>query len=117
MKNLPDLCKCLTPRSIKTNYRKDKIIKYTDFPLGWKIPVFRNTCLRRSLILYSLLRANGTNVIINFGIRKDKKGKLRGHSWLTLDGKVYLEDERIAEKLIRINYVFPSGNKSVNTAL
>lgn len=107
MKNLPDLCKYLTPRNIKTNHRKGKIIKYTDFLLGWKIPIFRNSCLRRSLILYNLLRESGINVIINFGIRKDKKGKLRGHSWLTLDGKVYLEDERITGRLIRINYVFP----------
>lgn len=107
IKNLPDLCKYLTPRNIKTNDKKGKIIKYTDFLLGYKIPIFKKYCLRRSLILYNLLRESGINVIINFGIRKDRKGKLIGHSWLTLDGKVYLEDERITEKLIRIDYVFP----------
>lgn len=109
IKNLPDLCKSLTPNGyIETNHREDKIIKYSDFLLGWRIPIFRRgSCLIRSLILYKFLRESGVNVYINFGLRKDKKGKLRGHSWLTLDGKVYLEDERITEKFIRINYVFP----------
>lgn len=110
MKNLPDLCEFLTPRYVKTNHRKNKIIKYTDFLLGCRI--FRKFCLVRSLILYRLLRESGINVFINFGLRKDKKGKIRGHSWLMLDGKVYLEDERIAEKFIKINYVFPLENKS-----
>jgi len=111
IKSLPELCDYFTPKNTNGNYRKEKIIKYTDFLVGWQIPIFTHYCLVRSLILYKLLRENGTNVVINFGVLKDRMNKIGGHSWLTLNGKIYLEDERTIEKFIKIDYTFPRSMK------
>ena len=50
------------------------------------LPLFPRTCLRQSLALYRTLRRMGYSAEIHFGIRKDGKD-LRGHSWVTLEGK------------------------------
>lgn len=47
----------------------------------------KNTCLRRSLLLYYFLRKNGIEVRIHFGVKK-RDGYLAGHSWLTRDGNL-----------------------------
>jgi Transglutaminase-like superfamily len=50
------------------------------------LPLFPQACLRQSLALYRTLRRMGYSAEIHFGIRKDGKD-LRGHSWVTLEGK------------------------------
>jgi Transglutaminase-like superfamily len=50
------------------------------------VPVFPRACLTQSLTLYRTLRRMGYSAEIHFGIRKDGKD-LRGHSWVTLEGK------------------------------
>ncbi|MCU0947510.1 MAG: lasso peptide biosynthesis B2 protein [Porphyrobacter sp.] len=40
-----------------------------------------NKCLRRSLVLARILRANGLPVEVHIGFRKDDRGALVGHAW------------------------------------
>jgi hypothetical protein len=50
----------------------------------------RGRCLRRSLVLYRLLRAQGLDVTVELGVRR-AGGRLAGHSWLTWQGRPLFE--------------------------
>lgn len=41
-------------------------------------------CLRRSLVLSRILRANGLPVTVHIGFRKNDRGDLVGHAWCDL---------------------------------
>jgi hypothetical protein len=56
----------------------------------------RNTCLKRSLLLYYFLRKNGIEVKIHFGVQK-RAGYLAGHSWLTRNGNLLADEGRFGE--------------------
>jgi hypothetical protein len=54
-------------------------------------------CLRRSLVLYVLLRRAGLPVVVQFGAKKNagvNRSRIAGHAWLTLNGAPYAEDPR-----------------------
>jgi len=51
---------------------------------------FKKPCLIRSLVLFYLFRKKALNVKIHFGIKKDMS-LFEGHSWLSLNGKYFLE--------------------------
>ena len=65
----------------------------------------RKPCLYRSLLLYKFLRENGLPVRIHFGVIKTGEG-LIGHSWLTLDGKPFLESGDPGERFV-VTFSFP----------
>jgi len=91
---------------------KRKIIKFTDFLLGFRAPIFRSTCLKRSLVLFKFLREIGVNVVINFGVSKyqtEEKLKL-GHAWLTFGGMPVFSEEPLIESY-RLCYIFPEETK------
>jgi hypothetical protein len=48
-------------------------------------------CLRRSLLLYWLLRARGEAAELLIGVRKDA-GTLQGHAWVEVQGRVFGDD-------------------------
>ena len=50
----------------------------------------RGRCLRRSLVLCRLLRAQGLDVAVELGVRR-AGGRLAGHSWLTWRGRPLFE--------------------------
>jgi hypothetical protein len=52
---------------------------------------WRHTCLKRSAILYHLLRRSGLPVELCIGVRRDAAGPLTAHAWLIRDGIPYLE--------------------------
>ncbi|MDR4483612.1 MAG: lasso peptide biosynthesis B2 protein [Nitrospirales bacterium] len=54
--------------------------------------LFPRTCLRQALVLYDMLMYLGYSVTIHFGILKMGE-ELRGHSWVTLEGKPVAERE------------------------
>ncbi len=54
---------------------------------------WRYTCLRRSVVLYHLLRRSGRAVELRVGVRKDADGSLAAHAWLVRDGAPYLEPD------------------------
>lgn len=70
-------------------------------------PFFPRTCLRQALTLYDMLTYLGYTVTIHFGILK-MGGQLRGHSWVTLDGKALAENGDPGASH-RIVYSYPSS--------
>jgi len=54
-------------------------------------PPWRYTCLRRSVVLYHLLRRAGRPVSLAIGVRKSGAGALQAHAWLVKEGAPYLE--------------------------
>src|SRR3990167_8013429 len=84
---LPKLMKVLTPGKRKETFAQDEIdhiIKITDLILNQRFFIFHPTCLKKSLVLYHFLNKHGLKVVMNFGVKKDKKSdKLDGHGWLT----------------------------------
>ncbi len=52
---------------------------------------WRHTCLKRSAVLYYLLRRAGRPVELCIGVRRDSDGNLTAHAWLTREGQAYLE--------------------------
>lgn len=63
-------------------------IDYQLHRLPWP---WRHTCLRRSLVLYHLLRIEGRPVELCVGVRRDDADALAAHAWLAVDGQPYLE--------------------------
>ena len=63
---------------------------------------YRVSCLKRCLAMYHFLRVEGVPVAINFGASW-QGDTLKGHSWLTLDGALYLEAQ---EKVDQFVYFF-----------
>ena len=55
-------------------------------PIPW-----RRTCLKRSAILYHLLRRAGRPVELWIGVRKAGAAPLAAHAWLVRGGEPYLE--------------------------
>jgi hypothetical protein len=49
------------------------------------------TCLRRSAVLYYLLRRSGRPVQMWLGVQRNGDGSLDAHAWLVSDGQPYLE--------------------------
>lgn len=52
---------------------------------------WRRTCLKRSAVLYHLLRCQGVPVELRIGVRRNETGHLAAHAWLTRGGISYLE--------------------------
>lgn len=117
---LPGLMKRLTPLTIQTvkhstaDRAAAKIVKFTDFILGWGIGVWRRTCLKRSLVLYHFLRDVGMPVKICFGVRipatagkQSAHGRLEGHAWLLHKGSIFLENDPDMTRTYMETYRFP----------
>ena len=52
----------------------------------------RGTCLNRSLALFNCLNRMGEPVVLHFGVKKEN-ALLKGHGWLTKNGKAFLEQD------------------------
>ncbi len=59
----------------------------------------QRSCLKRSMVLYRLLRQAGIPVSFNLGVRKEND-VLKGHAWLELDGKFYFPNEETGYKTV-----------------
>ena len=55
------------------------------------------TCLRRSLVLWYLLRREGINSNLRFGIRKAAT-EIMGHAWVEIEGSVINDDESVTKQ-------------------
>ena len=118
--SLPRLLKMLTPSDLKVCNNqnieriRDNIVKYTDYIFARNFWIYKNTCLKRSLILYHFLRKLGIIVYVYFGVRYDEKfpdreakKKLEAHSWLVYKGKAYLEKTTELTESYKVIYCFP----------
>jgi hypothetical protein len=124
--SLPKLMNVLTPQDLKLHEdldlerSKDKIVKFADYVLNRNFWIYRNTCLKRSLVLYHFLRRFGINVHVCFGVRynekapdEEEKTKLEGHAWLLYKGNIFLEKKVDITKTYRITYSFPDEKASI----
>lgn len=113
-RTLPELLEQLTQRegqrgrrAVPTLDRAVEIIVRVSHLRPFRGPLFPRTCLRQALTLYDMLTYLGYAVTIHFGILKAGQ-ELRGHSWVTLDGKPVAEngDPRACHHLV---YSYPSN--------
>jgi hypothetical protein len=70
-------------------------------------PPWRYTCLRRSVVLYHLLRRAGRDISLYIGVRKSGGGALQAHAWLVRDGAPYLEPDRDEHRAFSVIATFP----------
>jgi hypothetical protein len=119
-RSIPTLLKTLTPagkefgKSLNANSLIEKIVKYTDYILGYNWLVYKNACLTRSLVLYHFLRKHGIEVHICLGVKKgeslgevDSEKSLQGHAWLTYDGNIFLEKNSLGTHTFKTTFCFP----------
>jgi hypothetical protein len=118
--SIPNLLKTLTPGAKKfginlnVDFLIEKIVKYTDYILGYNWLVYKKTCLTRSLVLYHFLRKYGIEVHICLGVKKgeslgevDSEKILQGHAWLTYDGNIFLEKNSLGAHTFKTTFCFP----------
>jgi hypothetical protein len=74
----------------------------------FRLRIFPKTCLRQSLALYHVLHRMGYPVEIHFGIHKDGED-LRGHSWITIQGKPVADTAR--REIFNPIYSYRSGSQ------
>lgn len=55
------------------------------------------TCLRRSLVLWLMLRRQGIESDLRLGVRK-QDGELAGHAWVEIEGIVINDEANIAQQ-------------------
>ncbi len=91
--------------------QENKINCYTNFLLGFHIPIFRNSCLKKSVILFKFLREIGIDVKINLGVVKNSSitNLKKGHAWLSINGKLYAPKDDFIDNYIFV-YSFPNGS-------
>ena len=61
-------------------------------------------CLRRTLILYSLMRHRYPDIMVNIGMNLEKP-KVSGHCWLTLNGSPFFPDLLREDKEVFSHYM------------
>ncbi len=121
------LMKVLTPRGLSAyknlniERSRDKIVQFTDYILSRNFWIYKSTCLKRSLVLYQLLRKSGLNVNVCFGVRyndklpgKETGKKLEGHAWLLHKGEIFLEKNVEETKTYKTTYCFPQIKSKFN---
>ena len=61
------------------------------------------SCLRRSLVLWYLLRREGIESNLCFGVRK-VADEIIGHAWVEIDGSVINDDQENVEQFVQMNF-------------
>ncbi len=79
------------PRVITTANDPAELAVWVDDLLYTLPGPWRHTCLKRSAILYYLLRRDGIPVELCIGVRREPDGPLTAHAWLLYAGVPYLE--------------------------
>lgn len=92
---------CKTNRKINIH----KAVIYVEFMLDF-FKIRKTLCLKRSYILFYLLRNRNIDVGISFGI-KQERNLLNGHAWLIKDGQPYLENNIHLRKEFSQIFLYP----------
>jgi Transglutaminase-like superfamily len=68
----------------------------------------RNTCYVRAMTLYRFLDSGDGDLRIHFGVEPPRQpdDRVRGHAWVTVDGKV-LEESEVLDRNVHEIYVYP----------
>ena len=67
------------------------LAEWVDRVLGWLPWPWRRTCLKRGIAIYALLARAGRPAELQVGVRRDERGELAAHAWLTRAGVPVLE--------------------------
>ena len=119
--SVPKIMKMFTPEKLKVYYniKPEKLIErtviYTDYILGHCFRTFNSPCLKRSLVLYYLLRKHGFDIQICLGVKYNEvlsdneveEKKLDGHAWLIYNGDIFMEKDPEITKTYKRTYCFP----------
>lgn len=84
---------------------ENELASAVDSLLNTDVFVFRPSCWKRAAILHRYLALGGIESRINFGMRKDDDGEMRGHAWLERSGRAILETTPPDYK---VTYSFPA---------
>ena len=106
--NINRLLQFLKPtKNMKIPYTKQEIyrlVSYVDFVLNLNNILLKKTCLKRSLVLYRFLRFYNCAVDFKIGVQNNQSNSL-GHSWLTLNDKVFADSEiKVKDFTLIYNY-------------
>ncbi len=121
--SIPRIMKMLTPwdlevyETLKLEKLMERIVNFTDYILNHSFWVFKGSCLKRSLILYYLLRKYGIDIQICLGVKYDgglsdseaEERKLDGHAWLIYNGDIFMERNPEVTKTYKATYCYPEG--------
>lgn len=101
-------------RNRDDNAYREKIVRFTDYILKRDFWIYRNTCLKRSLVLYYFLLEVVPDIHICFGVRlkkdeayQDRQKELDGHAWLIHNGEFFLESNPDITSTYAVTYCFP----------
>jgi hypothetical protein len=73
----------------------------------------RNTCYMRALTLFRFLDPQDGELSIHFGVEEGPASdRLRGHAWVSLDGRILEMPDPVAAGRVREVYVFPPPKRS-----
>jgi len=90
----------LAPRkSSPGKFKREKIVNFTSFWLGRERAFLQRSCLKRSLVLFRYLNMQSERARFFIGVRKEN-GELRGHSWITVDGKSLFPEDDLNYKTV-----------------
>lgn len=78
---------------------------------------WRTTCLKRSAILYSLLRRSGVDVELHIGVKRETNGTFAAHAWLMKNNAPYLEPPASEFSTYTMITAFPEHSASVEASL
>lgn len=86
----------------------DSLAEWVDRVLQRMPPPWRKTCLKRAIVLQSLLRRAGRPAELRIGVRRDEAGNLAAHAWLARDDRIYLEPGGDPVSSYQVLAAFPS---------
>lgn len=74
------------------------------------LPLYRPTCLPRSLVLWHMLRRQGTPAELHIGVRKDD-GEFNAHAWVEHAGQVINDAPDVSERFARVDLLAVLGSE------
>lgn len=109
-KRLPDILAMLDPGQPSGQRDEEKLLKtvgFVDTLLEYRILQRYGKCMLRSMALFKLLRQQGWPVVIHFGVHRKEENEpaIEGHSWLEMDGRLFLETSE--EQKYITTYFYP----------
>ncbi len=97
LKRTQQFMKYFTPAAPKTSPRKEEELKYGQLvarmvSVAANHGLYRANCLKKSLVLWWLLKRKGIEANLHIGVQKNGE-LLDAHSWVEINGNVLIGDE------------------------
>lgn len=118
--SLPQLMKvltwhilCFSENRVKEAYT-ESVVRFADYILKRNFWLYRNTCFKRSLVLYHFLHNAHSDIRICFGVRlkkntpvQEREKGLEGHAWLMNNGEIIPDGNSDPTSTYTVTYCFP----------